>query len=1063
MKQIFLLFFFLLTFTLTHSQHRYGIPPIKIFKPSTYQGHPQCWETIQLFDDRIAIGSSLGMIVYDGNNFEIILKQFIFRSFFKDTINKKLYVGGDGIFGYINYDSTGFIKFTSLSDSLSQENKNFLTITGIHHNNNTTFFSGFKRIFIFKSDTLYKVINPQANGIFLFNANNSLFTYIYGKGIFKITEDSLIFLPNTELFAYRGLNKIISYNDSTLLIAGARPYKFYIYNLNSKKIKEFPTPMTEYFLSKGLNDIIRLKDNNYAVATKRGGIIVLNNKFEPLFFLNKQNGLHENLVTTLYQDNQDNIWGTTSNGFFVVNYKNQSFGITIDQLKLTGIPGVLSRKDNDLFLSTINLTAKLHLNKSFSEKNNFIGIDKDYTIIAKGQVLDIRNISNDILLSSRFGLFQYKDKNLIPIDTSNIYIYIHPSRFYKNLAYAVNVSGLSIIHKNEDKWKVLNNKIDVGSNFFSVFDKSPDTLYLLSGNYGLYKIVFTDTLFKRYKVKKINLDPNIFNNAPLIYMVDDTIFSINSADTTTTLWLDTKKDTFFTWHYKIHYLNNTSSDGIPRGYKYYVFKKDTSYVLGAGKTLTKLKISSDTIYLDNSDFRATKTSGIFNVFYDTIENLIWYLSADYIYNIPIEYKTYKHKFNSIITQVKLANDSVIASNGINPTTILPYKFNEIIFTYAAPFFEKSEEITYSYKLKNFDKKWSSYKKENFTKYTNLPPGKYIFKVKAKNIYKEESNIATFEFTILPPWYMTWWAYVLFAIVGIGIISFIVYLNSRRLKAANERLEKIVKQRTKELIQKNIELDKKNKLITQSIEYAKKIQDAILPTEKELQKIYQNSFLIFFPRDIVSGDFFWFYKISEEEAIVIISDCTGHGVPGAFMSMIGNTLLNEIIKVKKVFEPARILENLHKAIIQSLQTKEHTNTTSDGMDTIVCKINTKNKEIHFASANQNAFFFVDNEFISCYGDPFSIGDPLAKQQNIEYRNFKIKYNKKAMIYLTTDGYFDQFGGENNKKFTINQFIELLKQINELPIDEQKTIFEQKFKEWKNRNQQIDDILIVGIKL
>ncbi|MBI5540369.1 MAG: tetratricopeptide repeat protein [Bacteroidia bacterium] len=264
-----------------------------------------------------------------------------------------------------------------------------------------------------------------------------------------------------------------------------------------------------------------------------------------------------------------------------------------------------------------------------------------------------------------------------------------------------------------------------------------------------------------------------------------------------------------------------------------------------------------------------------------------------------------------------------------------------------------------------------------------------------------------------------------------------------------------------LIETNTLLENRNLLITDSIRYAKQIQDAILPSEEFIKQYFQESFIFFKPKDIVSGDFYWF-TTTEDYIFIAVVDCTGHGVPGAFMSMIGNTLLNQIIIQKGTYNPEKILTKLDEGVSYSLLNqgnKQH--AQDDGMEISLCRIDKKNKELQIACTNQLAIVIKDNEFIEIENNIHSIGGSLSK--NKSYKTQKINYNTEALVYLFTDGFQDQFGGSYNNKYLSKQIKELIASNKNKTISEQKTIFETSLKEWMGNNVQVDDITIVGIKI
>jgi len=264
------------------------------------------------------------------------------------------------------------------------------------------------------------------------------------------------------------------------------------------------------------------------------------------------------------------------------------------------------------------------------------------------------------------------------------------------------------------------------------------------------------------------------------------------------------------------------------------------------------------------------------------------------------------------------------------------------------------------------------------------------------------------------------------------------------------------------------VDQKNKHITYSINYAKRIQEAILPSEEEFKKCFPEYFLFFQPRDIVSGDFYWLSSqnarlndtVGQGKTILAIADCTGHGVPGAFMSMIGNTLLNEIVNEKKVFQPSEILNQLNSGIVHALH--QESRTQDDGMDISICLFDKERNKIVFAGANHSMYVMRENKMEEIKGDIYSIGSMFGKK-DIGFTQVEIPYSKNMNLYFTTDGFPDQIGGEKGKKFLVRKFQELLVSVSSLEINEQEKTIRKAFEDWKGNYSQLDDVLTAGIKL
>jgi serine phosphatase RsbU (regulator of sigma subunit) len=276
----------------------------------------------------------------------------------------------------------------------------------------------------------------------------------------------------------------------------------------------------------------------------------------------------------------------------------------------------------------------------------------------------------------------------------------------------------------------------------------------------------------------------------------------------------------------------------------------------------------------------------------------------------------------------------------------------------------------------------------------------------------------------------------------------------------ERTEEVVKQK-EEIELKTKELEILFKQVTDSIHYAKRIQEAILPPNNLVKQILPESFVLYKPKDIVSGDFYWIDKKNDWCYFAAV-DCTGHGVPGAFMSIVGYNLLKDILKNTDSIQPSIIMDKMNDGVANTL----HTNTTSgkqtkDGMDMTLCALNYSTLELQFSGAFNPLYIIRGNELIQYKADKFPVGMFIGEKQN--FTNHTIQLQKGDSIYIFSDGYADQFGGPRGKKFMTGNFRQLLSDVSKLPIERQKTMLNQTIEEWRGNLEQVDDILIIGVKV
>ncbi|MBN2519406.1 MAG: SpoIIE family protein phosphatase [Bacteroidales bacterium] len=293
----------------------------------------------------------------------------------------------------------------------------------------------------------------------------------------------------------------------------------------------------------------------------------------------------------------------------------------------------------------------------------------------------------------------------------------------------------------------------------------------------------------------------------------------------------------------------------------------------------------------------------------------------------------------------------------------------------------------------------------------------------------------------------------------------IYQQKEEIEAQRDALEDqrnmlADKNKKLEVAYKEIEQQKKN--ITDSIIYAKRIQNAILPSNQEFNELLPDSFIFFKPRDIVSGDFYWLEKVNNH-VIVAAVDCTGHGVPGAFMSIVGHNQLHHAVEdADNKHSPADILNKLNYGVTHTLKQTSGVRSVKDGMDVALCSFNDKFNKVEFAGAFNPLILVRDNEIIQVKGDKFPIGAFLDEELK-KFTNHEMPLKKGDMLYIFSDGYVDQFGGDTGRKFLIKNFKDLLLKISKKPLNEQKQILKETLDQWKKGYPQIDDILIIGIKI
>lgn len=418
--------------------------------------------------------------------------------------------------------------------------------------------------------------------------------------------------------------------------------------------------------------------------------------------------------------------------------------------------------------------------------------------------------------------------------------------------------------------------------------------------------------------------------------------------------------------------------------------------------------------------------------------------------------------NVEITSVEVLSDKITReiSIGKNRQIEVSYKSNLITIEFAALDFTNPIKNKYAYKLKGVEEEWIHLGNRRYATFTNLPPGEYTFTVigsNGDNIWNEEG--ASLDIVVQTPLWRTKLSYAFYILLTISFIFWLIQYRTRTLRKSNQEL-KDKEQIAKQIAKQKEELTIKNKSITDSIVYAKRIQEALMPTDDYFKYILPGSFILYKPKDIVSGDFYWINERNDKVFLAVV-DCTGHGVPGAFMSIIGFELLRNITDEQRIEDPEEILRGLNKGVATTFGKNTDRTRIRDGMDIALCVIDKKNREVEFAGAFRPLYMIRNNKIQEIRGDRFSVG-LLDEGESNDITKTKIQLQKNDIFYIFSDGYADQFGGPEGKKYKYRRFRHLLLTIHKLPLAQQLTYFDRSFEDWKGDFEQVDDVLIIGFR-
>jgi len=1049
-----------------------GIPFIKNYKWRDYLADHANWCIAQDQTGLIYIGNNNGSILqYDGVGWTSYFNQnySLVRSMATGS-DGKIYVGSQGEIGVLELNESKTV-YRSLNKYIPDSAAEFFDVWKTCVLHDSVLFQTNTALYVFRNNQV-QVLYPEGENLFHFGfeVNNKYYVLEQGVGLKILRNGKLCTIQGGEFFARDKIYGILSSTENHLLVFTRERGIFEVGQQG--QVKPFKTEIDSLLIQSGLYAVIRLSNGNIALGTLNEGLFIIGSKGEYKQHLNRQNGLQGSLVTSLLEDRQKGLWAACSNGISRVeisgalNVTGEDQGLN-GQVKqvlqsgkylyaLTDQGAFVAKRSGDRWdrFNQIPNCTKLGFNLTLVNHDKgprvfacmddgfyeFVGIESKKILHAsmRGFCYDPKN--NRIFLGTNVGISEYREQSgewqrieaydEINQDVRNIEIDTKGNIWFSTL-----LNGVFMIEKgipSKSSFNTQNHTLQNNQKYFlHHFD-------LKSGLPSLYAI----------QVAKVEQQIVFLTSVGILqYMPEKDYFEKAT-------WVHPE---LFDWNfqvYRIAYKNRNDywvglADSINR--KIVHISKNKSELLGRIQNFT----ASD---IRHSDYGT--------VFFATDDGLFEY-NAQNRFSGSIKYPCIIRYYKKVRNQ-----ETIDIPPGEKVKTItLPYHDNHIQIGFSALFYDAVDETMFSWKMEGEDLSWTPYSDVSFCTYSNLSEGQYTFKARALNIYGDVSSTAEIIIIIKPPWYRTWWAYLLYFFLVLGAFTLAVQVNTKRLTKAKKRLEQIVEQRTKEVVNQKEEVEKqkllieiKNKDILDSINYAKKIQEAILPLNKEINDFYADAFIFFKPRDVVSGDFYWFYAIDEHTSIVAVADCTGHGVPGAFMSMIGHTLLNEIVIEKKIHLPSEILSELHARIHQSLKQQSGTESR-DGMDIAVCSINRQSRTICYAGANRPLFYVADNELHEIKPDKKPIGGLLLEGER-DRRRF-IQYTQVlsvgTWIYLFSDGLADQFGGPLEKKYMVKRLKEKLVVNAGKQGSQQLQFWHEEMTHWMDTCEQVDDILLAGFRI
>ncbi|MEZ5070532.1 MAG: two-component regulator propeller domain-containing protein [Bacteroidales bacterium] len=432
----------------------------------------------------------------------------------------------------------------------------------------------------------------------------------------------------------------------------------------------------------------------------------------------------------------------------------------------------------------------------------------------------------------------------------------------------------------------------------------------------------------------------------------------------------------------------------------------------------------------------------------------------------IRYDAFQAKEDTIPPRLSLKS-VVISDVSYDPGKDIRLKYDKyrVRIDFVGINLSNPDQVRYQYKMKNYQDEWSDPSTLPWAYFPVVADGDYTFMLRACDGNGNCTEVPlSLDISVKIPIWKAWWFITTLALMVLAAIFIVFKIRERNQKAIQDYLQKQLDERTREVVHQKEEIEIKNRDITDSINYAQRIQASILPPIKKLHDTFTGSFVFYQPRDIVSGDFYWYEKTAENKFLIVCADSTGHGVPGAFMSMIGTTLIKDICLRSTIQTPAQVLHTLDNEVREALNQNIETSGSNDGMDIIVAEVDLETYRFTVASAMRPVIIYSGDEQIYVKGSRSSIGGQMDEdrlEKDFEDQSYNLK--KGDIIYMFSDGYPDQFGGPLGRKFKMVRLKNLLRDIHDKPMEEQYNYIKSNFFLWKEDLEQVDDVLFMGIKL
>ena len=1082
------------------------VVPVTNYEAAELDFHPQNWQVVRDHRGMVYVANGEGVLEFDGHDWTEIQAHNLsgFLSLDTDSIGR-VYCGGISDLGYLSADARGKTQFESLADQLPDSLADFTHVWTTTCVGDRVFYMCRDRLLVFRNHQFEMAIRPHSVFTWSYVLNGSYFLLDGKDGVFAFTPQGLVTVPHTRWMSENSSYATIMHDEDRWLVTTGSSGLFLFDPFDT--ITE-PTPfaveVTAAFPDVQYYTAVRVSPHVYALGTFADGILLVDDEGHLVDRISSPEGLLSESVNSLYMDDYGLLWGALNNGVTAVQ-PNHRVARMPEGEGFEGAVNDLIFFDDQLYVAT-NQGVWRYAAPDWAQQGE-----------AKWEALEgiaalafqFKTVGDDLLVAANTGVFRIDG-----LTSERVYAdYVRTLVTIPNRDDAVAVFGRKtfvVLEGSGSSWNPTIDLKDLKDEFLSAAQEAGrgDSIIFWAGHFseGCTRVAVLADL------------------SSVVTTVYDSTHGLNDR------WVQV-----FDFDGRVRF----GSDGLG--------------LLRFDESTNRFVADTDWGDLNQTGIFVAKGDASNRTWMD-VDGQVWYWSAPGAAADSVRYSTMKIgdvnvilpidsvdqvwmggmnglarvKLNEehpiafttpvLLRRVTIGFDSVLIDGGFAeqglpvltlPTDILTldYALNTITFQVAAPV-STGGEVMFSSRLEPQEVSWGEWTDDPKRQFIQLPEGEYRFQIKARNAYGQESELLEYRFTVLPPWYRTWWAYALY--LALGIITLVVarkLREARKVRQQNAYLEKEVAARTEEIreqrdalaTQKEI-IEAKNNGIMDSIRYAQRIQNAILPPDEYVTELLPNAFVLYLPKDIVSGDFYWLGAHPNTSSSGKVSfaavDCTGHGVPGAFMSIVGYNLLQQAVKEKGYGQPAEILNFLNQGVMDTLRQTRDESKIKDGMDISLASVDPQAMKLEFAGA-KNPLYLIrekgdevlpqDKDALEAWaaargfegknirieegethfllelkGDRHPIGAYIGESLK-PFTNRTFDLQKGDSIYLFSDGFADQFGGQHGKKYMYKRFKQLLLKIHQQSPESQRTLLEAEFIAWKGGYKQIDDVCIVGLSV